>query len=160
MTTIVSPALISDQILHVRDEKSSGTAGGALTSGAWRTRDLNTTKTNTITGASLGSNQITLPAGTYLVQFGGCAGRVQRHQTRFYNITDATAVMYGENTRDSDTVNVDHWSKGIAVFTITSAKVFELQHRSELSTSPDGFGSANSFGGVEVYADVFITKVG
>lgn len=160
MTTIVSPALISDHILHVRDEKASGTAGGSFTSGAWRTRDLNTTKTNTITGASLSSNQVTLPAGTYIATWGGCASRIQRHQSRLYNITDSTAIAYGENMRASDSVNVDNWSKGNIVFTITGTKVIEVQHRSELTTTPDGFGTANSFGGVEVYVDLFITKIG
>lgn len=160
MTTVVSPALISDQILHVRDEKSSGTGGGSFTNGAWRTRTLNTEKTNTITGASLSSNQITLPTGSYVVEFGACGSQVQRHQTRFYNTSDASAVLYGKNNRVSDSVGTGDWSEGKGYFTITASKTFELQHRCETSDTNDGFGEANSFGGVEVYADVFITKVG
>src|SRR6266516_1340078 len=44
------------QLFHVRDEKSAGTVGGTFSSGAWRTRTLNTTKTNEIGSASLSSN--------------------------------------------------------------------------------------------------------
>ena len=51
-------------LLHVRDEKSNGTAGGGFTSGSFQTRTLNTVMTNEISGASLASNQITLPSGT------------------------------------------------------------------------------------------------
>lgn len=160
MTTIVSPALISDQILHVRDEKSSGTGGGSFTSGAWRTRDLNTTKTNTITGASLGSNQITLPAGSYVANFGACGSQVQKHQTRLYNTSDSAALGYGGNVQASDSVGSGVWSIGNAYFTITAAKTIELQHRCETTDTTNGYGDPNSFGGVEVYADVFITKLG
>lgn len=40
-------------LLHVQDQKTSGTLGGTFTSGAWRTRDLNTELTNEITGGGL-----------------------------------------------------------------------------------------------------------
>lgn len=47
----------------IQDQKSSGTDGGTFTSGAWRTRTLNTTVLNTIgAGFSLSSNQFTLAA--------------------------------------------------------------------------------------------------
>ena len=42
--------------LHIQDQKPQGTYGGTFTAGAWRTRDLNTVLTNTITGASLAAN--------------------------------------------------------------------------------------------------------
>jgi len=53
-----------DYIL-INDTKSSGTHGGTFSSGAWRTRDLNTIVSDTGGHASLSSNQITLEAGTY-----------------------------------------------------------------------------------------------
>ncbi len=49
LKAIIGPA----EIFHVRDEQLQNTAGGTFTSGAWRTRTLNTVKTNTIGGASL-----------------------------------------------------------------------------------------------------------
>ena len=58
------------KLLHMRDEKANGTQGGTFTSGSWYTRDLNTVVTNEINGASLSSNQFTLPAGDY-VTLGG-----------------------------------------------------------------------------------------
>ena len=47
-------------LLHVRDEKATNTGAGASSAGTTHTRDLNTVVTNEISGASLGSNQITL----------------------------------------------------------------------------------------------------
>ena len=64
--TMVIP-VFENAFLHVRDEKAANTPGGTFTASAWQKRDLNTVKTNQISGASLASNQITLPAGTYHV---------------------------------------------------------------------------------------------
>lgn len=54
--------------LNMNSFLHKGTHGGTFTAGAWRTRDLNTVLTNTISGASLSNNQITLPAGKYYVE--------------------------------------------------------------------------------------------
>lgn len=159
MTTIVSPALISDQILHVRDEKSSGTGGGTFTSGSWTPRTLNTAALNTIAGASLGSNQITLPSGTYVVRASAPALSVDQHQLRLQNITDSTTTQVGPNRRSWVNSADSTPAELISVFTIPDTKVFELQHRCTTTRSSDGFGPACSFG-TEVYADVFVVKVG
>ena len=53
-------------MMHVQDQKPSGTDGGASVAGD-NPRDLNTVLTNEIVGASLSSNEITLPAGKYWV---------------------------------------------------------------------------------------------
>jgi hypothetical protein len=59
--------IFESALLHVRDEKSNGTAGGGSTSGSYETRTLNTVMTNEVSGASLTSNQIILPSGTYFI---------------------------------------------------------------------------------------------
>ena len=70
----------SDNLIHVRDEKSANTAGGTFTGAAWRTRDLNTVPTNQISGASVSSNRITLPAGDYFAMGWAPAYRVTIHK--------------------------------------------------------------------------------
>ncbi len=37
--------------------------------GGWHTRNLNTVRENTTAGASIASNQITIPAGTYRIVY-------------------------------------------------------------------------------------------
>jgi len=68
-------AVIEDEdladLLHVIEEQAAGTNGhndGNFVSGAYRTRVLNKVLTNEISGASVASNQITLPAGTYFIE--------------------------------------------------------------------------------------------
>ena len=53
-------------LLHVQDQKPTGTGGGTSVSGD-NERPLNTVLTNEIAGASLDSNKITLPAGEYFI---------------------------------------------------------------------------------------------
>jgi len=142
-----------------RDEKSSGTAGGTFTSGAWRTRDLNTSQYNGITGASLASNQITLAAGTYIVDGFAQGVLTSIHQTRFENITDSTTAVLGQNAYAENSSNVSNYSRVSGVFTIAAQKTFEFQHRATNTKTDNGFGVASSWG-TEVYASITITKVG
>ena len=143
-------------LLHVRDEKPSNTHGGGFSSGAWRTRDLNTVKTNDITGASLASNQITLPAGTYNVHARAPAMVVNLHKAKLRNITDSTDELIGSSEYTSNGIISQSNSWVVGRITIAATKVFELQHRCQTFYV---FGLASSFGVVEVYAEVWIEKI-
>lgn len=146
------------KLLHVQDQKSSGTNGGDFNSGADRTRTLNTVLTNEITGASLSSNQITLPVGTYFLEGLALANQTTTHQTLIYNVTDATEILRGfSNNATNGTANTsDSYISGR--FTITAQKVIEFRHRCGSSQATNGFGIASGFG-TEVYADLKIWKV-
>ena len=82
--------------LRVQEEQPSGTGGGTPSTG-WQTRVLNVVKTNTIDGASLASNTITLPAGTYKIE-ASAPGFSSTHQLRLYNITQSAAALVGTST--------------------------------------------------------------
>lgn len=143
----------------IEDQKTSGTAGGSFNSGADRTRDLNTYVYNGLGLAPLSANQFTLPAGTYIVRFEALAYEVNGHATLLYNVTDATVVGRGMNTR-AMLASSPTSSAGVARFTIAASKVFELRHRCVLTAATNGFGQANNIAGVpEVYARVEITKL-
>lgn len=159
LTCDVGGLLGGNPLLHVREEQTSGTNGGTFTSGAWRTRTLNTSKTNEISGASLGSNQITLPAGTYWIEASAPGFVVVFHKAKLYNITDSADVIIGTNcqTGAGDSVLTRSLVRGR--FTIAAQKVFELQHRCSSTLATTGFGQANSFSVVEVYSEVMIWKL-
>jgi hypothetical protein len=142
--------------LHVRDEKASGTNGGTFTSGAWRTRDLTVERTNTISGASLASNQITLPAGTYDVRAWANAESVSFHKAALFTV-DGTLIREGGNAKAVTS------SSSLSViedrFTLAATTVLELRHRSNVTQATNGFGAASSFGIPEVYSEVVIERV-
>jgi hypothetical protein len=154
--------LRTSQLLHVRDEKAQNTAGGTFTSGAWQTRVLNAVKTNTISGASVASNQMTLPAGTYWVEASAPAWIVTGHQAKLYNITDASDILVGYSVNGANNgavANADLTRSDVrGLFTISGTKVIELQHRCNTTQATNGFGPAVNIS-TEVYSDVIIWKV-
>ena len=142
-----------------REEQAAGTYAGTATTGAWATRVLNTTVTNGITGCSLASSQVTLPAGTYYVYgitpaYGGTGGT----QCRLYNITDSAAIGYGLNCPNGN-VGSGVFSELDYYFTLAASKVIELQMRVQYSVATDGLGTRTNWGNVEVYSELTITKV-
>ncbi len=146
------------QLLHVQDRKTTGVAGAAITSGAKRTRELTTAVTNEITDASLASNQITLPAGTYwveaLVTAGVGSGAVQHV---FANVTDGTDPIYSVNAFTEGSAGRASTNTVLrGRMTIAGAKVFEL--RSHVTVTCNA-GAASSLGPFECYADIVIFKI-
>ena len=154
----VTPVFTS--VAAFSDQKAANTQGGTFTSGAWRTRDLNTTVgTNGISGASIASNQLTLPAGTYLIQGSAPAYDVNQHMTRFYNITDSTVAINGGSAyTDASDIMVTH-SPFSGVVVITGTKVFEIQHYAGATSSTYGFGIQANNGSVETYTQITVLKV-
>lgn len=150
-----SGTLLVDQFLHLQDQKTSGTAGGTFTSGAWQTRTLNTELTDTI-GSTLASNQFTLPAGTYYVEAICPTLNTNSSQARLQNITDAATTLLGISSVTGTTAGGYAFVDG--QFTITGTKTFELQHRCSTTKATDGFGYPSSWG-TEVYAEVRVWKV-
>jgi hypothetical protein len=148
------------QLLHAQDQKASGTSGGTFTSGAWRTRDLNTLLTNEIAGASLVANQITLPEGIYFITGSAPAYNVSTNKMKLYNITDAADLVIGQNSRAETTPVITSVSSLSGRFTVVGTKVLEVQHQCSTTCATWGFGNACGYGVVEVYADVHIWRVG
>ncbi len=132
----------NEDYIHVKDEKVSATNGGTFTAGAWQTRDLNVLVADTGSHATLAANQITLQSGTYRFLGIAPAQEVADHQCRLQNITDGTTIEDGKNAKSStgDSTSSDSIVSGR--FTITSAKVLELQHQSTSTQAANGFGNA------------------
>ena len=163
LTTVTVSNGIITPFMHVQDQKASSTAGGTFTLGAWRTRDLNTAVINTITSASLGSNQITLPAGTYYLEGSAPGYKTGRHNTRWRNTTDSTDDLDGQTAFTSTGADSSETISNISGrFTIIDTKVFELQHRSQATQADNGFGIDSGTGfavNTEIYSDVKIWKL-
>jgi hypothetical protein len=158
MTSLKTSQAIG-QIAIFEDQKANGTNGGTFANGAWQTRTLNTTASNGITGASLSTNQITLPAGTYVIDASAPANDVADHKAKIRNITDSTDDIIGSNanTTTASDIATDSLMKG--TITIASTKVFEVQHRCQTTQANDGFGSQCGFGVNEKYTQIIIQKI-
>lgn len=145
--------------LEYRDEKAAGTDGGTFTSGAWQTRTLTVEAADAGGHGALASNQITLATGTYEAEIICPALRVDSHQAKLYNVTDAADTLVGTTayTGNGNTNMTNSIVTGR--FTIAAPKVFEVRHRGQTTQATTGFGDAANFGVVEVYTTARFWKV-
>lgn len=143
------------RIAIVREAQASGTAGGTFTSGADRIRTLNNEYSDLDGMVSVASNQFTLQAGTYLIEWSAPAYKVDQHQSFLYNVTDAAEHTRGTSEIAANANTTATRSHGRAVVTIAGAKAFEIRHRCATTQATNGFGDAGSFG-TEVYTQVVI----
>ena len=156
----VTGAGLFSSYAKIVDQKSANTNGGSFSNGDWRTRDLNTELWDADGIVSISSNQFTLQAGTYYVSWICPAYFVDRHQSRLYNVTDSSTVQasgasYASSSGDSSESN----SLGSARLTISGAKAFEIQHRSQSSNTSNGFGNGNQdWGESSIFTQVEIWK--
>lgn len=147
----------------VCQKETSGTAGGGLTSGAWRTRVLNTELQDRL-GITLSSNQFSLGIGEYEAEWSVPGYYCGGHQSRLWNVTNSVA-HYGspEYSPASQPDATQSRSVGYAKFTIGglpgSFHTFELQQRGFTTAPTNGMGVPNSFGD-EVYSILKIRKIG
>lgn len=151
-TGMGAPSSSTLQCAVFEDQKANGTAGGTASTGAWTTRTINTSVSNTITGVSLASNQITLPVGTYLLNFWG-AMRLTAGQHRIKVISGtATPDPIVSGYHNGAAVDSAGHTPGThappastsAVITVTATAVIELQYYAvTASGGTDGLGQAS-----------------
>lgn len=152
-SNVTAPSTSTLETAVFLDQRADGTVGGTATTGAWTTRTLQTTATNNITDASLATNQVTLPTGTYLVRAWAYQERTnsaglrikQGASTYHYGISGNTAT-------DAATMLVD------AIITIAGASdTIELQYYAQSSSSTNDLGRPVGIAGnLETYASVAI----
>lgn len=161
LTTTGNP--FGAQLFHLQHTASTGSAGGTASSGAFRTRPLTDVLTNEITGASVASNVVTLPAGTY---------RFDGYAILAMTATDGGTSYYGkhrlQNTSSSTTLGHSSplWVYNTAsqgptffsgTFTLASTSTIELQYYISV-TQIGGLGQPSS-ASPEVYADLKFWKI-
>ena len=145
-------------IAIIADVKPARTAGGTFTSGSFRTRDLQTVISDVDNIVSISSNQFTLQSGTYTINWSAPGRRVGLHKSILYDITSGSDVLVGTPEDSINDEGGNTKSQGSAVLLLTSASVFEIRHRCEITHVVSGFGGFADFDEDEIYTTVEITK--
>lgn len=150
----------TDPIIFVEDEKPQGTSGGTPpASYSYQDRDLNQMRINTIPGAFLNSNLVTLPIGNYVIRAAspclGVANKEPNHHLA-WSKTDNTVLVVGPGNR------VYHGNINTAFlrgyFVLSAQTSCKLRHYIDDGTDMFGVPS-NIPGQPEVYSSVFLKKV-
>ena len=148
------------------DEKTYLVAGGAFTSGAWQTRDLNKKILDPSTMVSISSNKFTLGAGNYFIKWSAPATQVDLHLSRLYDVTNTAVVEYVSSENAESTMSgypvednkVSTKSFGFALVTPSGSTEYSIEHRCSSTRADWGFGNAsdmevNKYTIVEIYKE-------
>lgn len=149
--------VVDTQYLHVRNQQASGAAAGDFTTVGITTRVLNTVMSNTIPGASLASNVITLPAGTYDVFCRAPSYNATSNKAWLVNITDSSVQMVGSVALSQPSTGSSTDSIIAGRFTITAQKTFRIDHAGQ-SAGSGGIDTSGS-GQIAVYTEAIFKKV-
>lgn len=158
---IVMGGALGYPLLHVQEQRPSGTDGGNKNNITWDIRQFNTTLTAEIPGAVLNAGKVTLDAGTYEVIASAVVFEVQNHKLRLYNETTAATLVAGVNGRSAINSNVMTVAELRGRFVLAATSVLNLSHWSDTSKSGNGLGvgALASSGSPEVFADMQIRKI-
>lgn len=153
--------VFANQLLHIQDQKTFNNSGGSFIAGDYETRDLNTVLTNEIIGASLASNQITLPIGTYYLEASAPALKVSAHRIKVRDTTGAADLLIGTNTRSENVTSGTQTRSFVeGRFPLSAESIIEIQHRCNVDNLTNGFGNLVNYSSEpEVYTDVKIWRI-
>tara|TARA_R100001129_G_scaffold63901_1_gene43693 strand:+ start:123 stop:716 length:594 start_codon:yes stop_codon:yes gene_type:complete len=144
----------------IADQKANDVDGGTFTTGAWRTRDLNTELADPDGIVSISSNQFTLQAGSYLIEAQAPCFQGNRHMIKLYQTSGTPADIAfgtGEYANSSYSGNTSSFLK--VRVTISSATTYEIRHRNAATRTTLGFGLGSDFdNNTELYTVVKIFK--
>jgi hypothetical protein len=147
------------EVASFAEYQASGTQGGASVTGSFIKRTLNTTITNTITGCTLTSSVIALPAGTYAVTASVAFFATRNTQIILRNTTDSTTTIFGTNIFNQVAGQGAASATLTGTFTIAATKNFEVQYRCAEATAVNGLGTSMAFGSTECYALITIIRI-
>ena len=112
-------------LFHIQNEHASNVGGTISTT--YSDFVFNTVKTNEISGASLSSNEITLPSGTYFADITLMLSYTNGYVTRLYNTTDSSLVLEGQLGYNHSAYTYSLGSQIKGRFTISAQKTFKIQ---------------------------------
>jgi len=153
-----STASIIASVAHVWDQKVTNVGGGDSDSAVDQTRDLNQQNDPDGIITTLDSNQITLEAGTYMIDAAVPGDGCDRFVAWLYDTTGASTLIDGTSCRSysGDRLPVHSVIKGR--FTIATQSVLEIRFRCS-SSQTQGLGQASNISGhPEIYTSATIYK--
>ena len=167
---LTTPETGTTKVATVKDVKAYDEGGGSGTpASTWVVRDLNTISDPNslgITSTTLG--RMTIPAGTYKLNWRAPAYAVKRHTSRLVYSTDSTLGV-GNSTAIYASGNYEHregtawpygWSMGvIPSITFSSTTYFQIEHQIQntMTQNENGFGVNSNISGVDsIYTTIEI----
>lgn len=148
-------------LLHVQERTYSGASAGTFTSGAWRTRNINTVVINNLNGSTLNTGILTLPSGRYIAEFTAAAIKVDNHSAKLHKISPLPEdLIIGTIECSSNADYTQTSSYGFGDFILDSTSELSLSHIGLTTRLDFGLGLGSSLElPYNVFVDLKIWKV-
>ncbi|TIM41744.1 MAG: hypothetical protein E5Y55_23995 [Mesorhizobium sp.] len=143
----------ADAVLE--DRKLSGVHGGTFAAGAFRVRTLNTKAYDPAGIITLAGDTFT-PSVNCRVRWRAPAYGANRHISRLFNVTDGVEVASGSSATADTSPHAQTDSVGWG--TAVAGKAYRIEHWSQNTSNPAGFGAAVGSGSTELYTSVDIWR--
>ena len=145
--------------MFVEDQRDAGTAGGSIPANTWTTRVLNTEVRNIIANASLSSNDVTLPPGSYWIRAEAPSNKTDIAQLRIYDVTNSATLISGPAQRSNQ--SYPSYSNAVVegLITLAGETTIRLQHRCTVARATDGMGIAAEMYEIEHFANMRIYMI-
>jgi hypothetical protein len=156
--------VLNKPFFHAQDQKAYNVDGGTSIADAWTKRTLNTVIHNDIQGASLGTNEVNLPAGTYYVE-GSFIGYGPGSSVLAAIFKDGNRVLLGLPGYSSASYNSLYEINVIGIITLENPGAIDLRYYAGVSQVTSGLGVSNSNGSItdasipSIYADLKIWQL-
>lgn len=147
--------VLNKPFMHVQDQKGTNVSGGASAVGD-NQRDINTVLINDIAGASLGTNTVTLPAGTYY--FEAYATCYQARRNQLHIAVDGVKSLSGQSSFSNATNGENLPTPVVGQLTLLASSSITLVHYME-DVETNGKGLQINNGDTEIYTDLRIWKL-
>jgi len=151
------------QYIQIADVEVQNTPGGTATADIWNVRTLNIIVNDDTGLVTLTGNQFVVPAGSYRVWATAPAVVADNHKIRLHNVTDGTYLYGTSEWNTAPTPGAQTISRLAGVFSIATAKTFQLEHFVSATDTTDPtltFGvPTNAAGASEVFGIVELLKV-
>lgn len=145
------------QFLHFQDSKTSGTNAQSISATTWTKREC-ASVSNTITGASITTSVITLPAGRFRIDVSATgiyvAASAGHQRLRLRDTATPTTVLAGPNMSVIGTNTIAPMLNLRGVFTLSASRTLEVQHY--VTTTGGVAGAALTTGEAEIYMDCIV----
>jgi hypothetical protein len=143
------------------DTKTSGTAGGTLTTATWNVRDLNSEIFDPTDMGVLAGNTISIAKGTYFVIAISTAYKVGKNKLRLMDTTGSgTQLVLGLNAEASAAGSDNCNAFLLGAFTLAAAGALQIQHYAEATEASDGGGRAQSITSIgETFSAIMLIKL-
>lgn len=158
--TATKPVIGSISVAVIADQKAYNVDGGSSSVG-FNDRDLNTKIFDPDNIVSISSNQFTLTAGTYIIEFSSPAFNTNRMFTELYDVTNTAIAGQGMSIYADDPYNNHAVSIGYAGVTLTVSTTYKIRTYCQASKTSNGLGVKNDVStNNNIYTQVKITKLG